>query len=141
MLKEAAVFIVYDKSQKLALSEKRINPQKSYFGQNIFPGGEIEGVEIEEPSLTVERESKEELGIQNIQLVQIFSSEPLIGEMGEHIHLFLILEWDGQIPENAIDSHYPLEWISLWDSAESDLKSRMIMSRLALDYLYQEGIA
>jgi 8-oxo-dGTP pyrophosphatase MutT (NUDIX family) len=57
---EGVVYVVRDKSGRFLVA-KRIKPGSNFFGEHLFPGGEIEDSD-ESPKFAVAREVKEERG-------------------------------------------------------------------------------
>ena len=111
MLKRyAAAALVRDHSVLLCL---RAAQRSSYPSVWDFPGGHIEPEEL--PPTAVRREIMEELG------VTITLSEPplhlVYREIDAEMYLWRIVEWDGNIQNNALDEHDELRWCGMTEIA------------------------
>lgn len=110
--KSTVIFIFYDESNNLILLEKRKKPG-SYFDGKIFPpGGAVEDFEMNNITIALKREIKEETGIDSFQYERI-PSEDIYGETGYLLIPYLIRNWQGEIPSKVLDTDSPLVWISV----------------------------
>ncbi len=96
-LKQGVIFAIC-RGGEIVL-QKRLNPDKSYYGYTIIPGGKAEVGETLEDALV--REVREETGVL-VKKFKFIGSVDVITEKDNHyIHnLFLVTEFDGKVENN-----------------------------------------
>lgn len=82
------------KDRKICL-EKRTNPNKSFFGFAIVPGGRIESGETQEEVLL--REVREEYGVEANSYRKIGIVDSVDGDLLNFRHVFLVTNWKGRL--------------------------------------------
>ena len=112
MNKIAVVFIFYDLKQKKYLIENRTAKQ-FLANEKLFPGGKVNDDEINNLEKTLNREVKEEIGVEVKEYYDL--KQEVKGLGGFMLHPFLVTKWTGVIPDNILDSGGGLEWIDVND--------------------------
>jgi 8-oxo-dGTP pyrophosphatase MutT (NUDIX family) len=110
MDKKAVVYIFYDKNTYKFLVENRTKDQ-FLAGEKLFPGGKVEADELDDLSKTLIRESREELGVDIIDYVELHPAVTGIG--GFTLYPYLVTSWKGTIPEKVLDKGSILEWVDI----------------------------
>lgn len=113
-----AVIVILVKGSK-ALLEKRL-PTSTLADHFLFPGGTIEENELDNPTLALMRESREELGIIPTEFIPL---SILRGELGTILKPFLVLSWEGEIPTTILDRGNPVFWEEIEMVTKSPLSS------------------
>jgi len=95
--KQGVIFVIC-KDNEIVL-QKRLNPNKSYYGYTIIPGGRVEPGETPEEALI--REVGEETGV-IVKKFKFIKSLDVITEKGNHYshNLFLVTDFDGKVEGN-----------------------------------------
>ncbi len=133
VLKKAVVYFIYDRATNSVLVENRTSEQ-SLAGRKLFPGGKVDPEELDNLSLTLFREVKEELGVEILDFKSI--DRVVLGVNGYTLHPFVITKWKGIIPEKVLDKGSKLEWIEL-DKFESDVKPVTELHQIIKGYVAQ----
>lgn len=97
MLKEGVIFGVVRDNQILV--QERLNPNKSYFGKKIIPGGKMEDGESIEESAERELFEESDLIAKNITYLESLENTTEKGHQYIH-HVVLITEFDGRLDEH-----------------------------------------
>lgn len=113
------VFVFYDLKAKKVLMEKRISDQV-FSGAKVFPGGKVENSDKKNFLKTLVREIQEELGVRPLKFVGF--KDPIIGETGYSLWIYLVTKWTGEIPDKISDKGSGLIWVGE-DEFESELRS------------------
>jgi 8-oxo-dGTP diphosphatase len=107
--------------------QKRLNPNKSYYGHILVPGGKVEIGETLEEALI--REVKEETGV-IAKTFKFIDNLDVITDKGEcYSHnLFLITDFDGEIEENreADSQIFIVKFSEAKQICELDLSQRIL---------------
>lgn len=133
MTKKAVVYFIYDRKINSVLVENR-TPEQSLAGHQLFPGGKVDKSELNNLSLTLFREVKEELGIDILDFVSI--DRPVVGVGGFTLYPFIITKWNGSIPEKVLDKGSVLEWIGI-NNFGSDIRPVQELHNIIKDYVAQ----
>lgn len=97
---------------KDVLVEKR--PLNSHFpGEYLFPGGKVKKHELDNIEKALERELKEELGVEALDFKELITNAPIYGWDGVLIKPFIVYRWSGDLPEKILDIGNPIEWMHL----------------------------
>lgn len=103
------VIFIFTDGQKI-LVEKRF--LESFDSEHyLIPGGNINNQENIADAL--QRELMEELGIKPLSFNLIPTDEEIIGIHGQHLILFLINKWEGNLPKQILDKGTQLKWIEI----------------------------
>lgn len=135
--KQSVMFLLY-KDGKFLL-ERRLNPEKSYHGHVIVPGGKVRAEEGETVLEALYREVAEEHGVDAIDSAWLDTFED-VSPRGNHylVHAYLVLDYRGDAKENEPEKA-ELVWLS-HEEALKELKfanSRYVLN-LAQKYLNEE---
>lgn len=131
MAKKAVVYIFYDKNTDKFLVENRTKDQ-FLAGEKLFPGGKVEQNELDDLTITLIREAKEELGVDILEYVKLIPA--VIGIGGFMLYPYLVTSWGGQIPEKVLDKGSILEWVDR-KTFKPKLKPVKELLKLARAYL------
>ncbi len=116
-LKEAVMFLIYQNGK--LLFERRNDPNQSYFGYTIIPGGKAE--EGEGPEEAMKREIKEEKGVDVKRFILLDSFEDISPRHHHYLmHAYLVLDVEGEI-QDIEDKKAKNVWVSLseaWEHAK-----------------------
>jgi ADP-ribose pyrophosphatase YjhB (NUDIX family) len=133
-VKQAVMFLLY-KDDKFRF-EKRLRPDKSYYGHTIIPAGKVNTEKGEGVSEALEREIFEEHGVDIIDSAWLDTFED-ITPRGNHylVHAFLVTGFEGDVKENEPEKA-ELVWLSAEEAREEIrfVNSRHILA-LAQSYL------
>ncbi len=122
--REAVMFLIYQNGK--LLFERRKDPNQSYFGYTIIPGGKVE--KGESPEEAMRREIKEEKDVDVKRFILLDSFEDISPHHHHYlVHAYLILGVEGEIRnnENKADN----VWVSL---TEAWTHARFANNRYAL---------
>lgn len=109
--------------------------KRSIFGAEWFiPGGKIESDETALDACL--REAREELGVRIKQAVAL----PVMDGAPEgwpffSLHAFLVLAYDGEIPQQALDADVPFAWVPVAEALRSPVPQVAMMMAGALTWL------
>lgn len=132
-MKKAIVYFIYDRTINSVLVENRTQEQ-SLSGHKLFPGGKVDDCELDDLSLTLFREVKEELGVDILDFVGI--DNPVMGVNDFILYPFMVTRWKGKIPEKVLDKGSKLEWVNL-EMFNSDIKPVAELHKVIKDYVAQ----
>ncbi|MCL4366797.1 NUDIX domain-containing protein [Patescibacteria group bacterium] len=128
---QTVIALIVDHTRENVLVEKRAESSSFMPGEEIFPGGKIEATEIARPFLALQREVLEELGLRVEQAKHL--NTVIYGEGGRLLQLFVISQWQGEIPSQILDQGNPVYWTSIQQLKEksSVLSMKKIAQELA----------
>ena len=136
--KQAVMFLLHRSGRFLL--ERRKDPEKSYHGYLIIPGGKVEQEKKESVLEALYREVEEEHGVRAVDAAWLDTFED-VTPSGNHylIHAYLIIDYEGEVVSAEPDKS-DLVWLSSKDAHEA-LKfanSRYVLG-LAEKYLNEEA--
>lgn len=115
-MKKAVIFILV-KDDRVLMEQRTFS--EMYANVLVYPGGNVEEGETEEEAFI--REAKEELSITPVSYQKLENAE-YISNNNVSVTPFLVLEWEGQVPEIVLDQGNPLVWLTFDEVKESGLE-------------------
>lgn len=114
-MRQAVIFILV-KEGKILMEQRTFS--QMYSNLLVYPGGNVDKGEEEEVAFL--RETQEELGITPTNY-QLLDNADYTGSNDVHVTPFLVLDWEGEIPQQVLDQGNPLLWVDLSELKKSEL--------------------
>lgn len=136
-MKDAVVFILYNKEARQVLVEQRLPDSHYAPNEIVFPGGKHDPNKDTSIEDTFTRELGEETGIIPLTVITLMALE--YPEKDIRLHPFVVTEWTGEVPKEAIDKKNPLFQVSIESMATSSRHEVATIAQAILSLFPPQG--
>lgn len=133
---QVVLFVLYKRETNTVLSQQHDPSHALFPNLRTFPAGKVKEELHETLEEALLREVNEELGIQLRKYINLLPKGYIQGERSDvHLHPFLIMDWEGTVPEKILDTREQLVWETFDEAADSPVLTRRPIVELALKEL------